>query len=138
MTYADKLQDPRWQAKRQIILQRDGHKCKMCGDIESSLHVHHKRYVGEPWESPDEDLITYCEHCHYLVTYCDYALLRVAKFPVFNKPKSYHIVTLYFSSNGHFIGTCEYDGFSKTYKHIDIIPEAHFHSISEFINVTNG
>lgn len=66
MNYSDKLKDPRWQRKRLTILNRDGWKCAECGVENRTLHVHHKRYSGEPWESPDADLITMCAGCHQL------------------------------------------------------------------------
>ena len=64
-SYKDKLLDPRWQKKRLKILERDDFKCQLCGDTETTLHIHHKKYVkGDPWDSPDIYLITHCEHCH--------------------------------------------------------------------------
>lgn len=67
MTYAEKLQDPRWQKKRLEILERDKFKCQLCLDTNTTLHIHHKKYNGSPWESPNEDLITYCKHCHLFI-----------------------------------------------------------------------
>ena len=61
---ANKYDDPRWQRKRLEIMQRDGFACVSCGDSSSTLHVHHKRYQGELWESPSDDLQTLCETCH--------------------------------------------------------------------------
>lgn len=63
-SYAQKLRDPRWQRRRLEILERDGFKCAYCGDNGCTLHVHHKRYRGEPWEALDDDLETVCEVCH--------------------------------------------------------------------------
>ncbi len=63
-TYSEKLKDPRWQKRRLEILQRDQWTCQRCGDLESTLHVHHRFYNGEPWEAPDHALITYCAECH--------------------------------------------------------------------------
>lgn len=65
-TYSEKLKDPRWQKKRLKILERDGFKCCYCGDEETTLNVHHKKYTGEPWEANNEDLETLCETCHSL------------------------------------------------------------------------
>ena len=63
--YAKKLLDPRWQKKRLGILERDGWLCCMCYDTKSTLHVHHRYYVArEPWDTPDDALITLCESCH--------------------------------------------------------------------------
>jgi len=62
--YQKKLLDPRWQKKRLEILGRDRFTCRVCWDTERTLHVHHKRYNGNPWEAEDKDLITLCESCH--------------------------------------------------------------------------
>lgn len=64
--YAKKFKDPRWQKKRLEILQRDEFTCKICGDAESTLHIHHRNYINgrEPWEYPDDYLVTLCEKCH--------------------------------------------------------------------------
>jgi hypothetical protein len=68
-TYADKLKSPRWQKKRLEIMSRDKFTCKMCGDYETELHVHHKEYIdgNDPWDYPNSLLITLCSHCHYEV-----------------------------------------------------------------------
>lgn len=64
--YSIKLKDPRWQKKRLQILARDEWMCKKCFDSESTLVVHHRKYLPkiEPWEYPDELLVTLCETCH--------------------------------------------------------------------------
>jgi len=64
--YSEKLRDPRWQKKRLEILERDGWMCQKCFDPESTLVVHHRRYLPniEPWDYPDDLLITLCEDCH--------------------------------------------------------------------------
>ena len=66
MTYIQKLRDPRWQKKRLRIFERDGWKCTRCGADDVTLNVHHISYVkdGEPWETPDDLLLTLCEDCH--------------------------------------------------------------------------
>ena len=66
MTYAEKLQDPRWQQKRREILSRDGHTCQRCFEYQDTLQVHHLNYHPncEPWDYSDDDLITLCESCH--------------------------------------------------------------------------
>lgn len=47
-------------------MKRDKWMCKKCGDDETTLNVHHKRYINgnDPWEYENNDLITLCEHCH--------------------------------------------------------------------------
>lgn len=66
MTYAEKLQDPRWQKKRLKILNRDKWTCRYCSDKKTTLHVHHLTYNGEPYKTKESDLITYCKFCHRL------------------------------------------------------------------------
>lgn len=70
-SYGSLLFDPKWRAKREIILQRDFHKCVVCGS-SSDLQVHHRQYhfvvrnnqFRLPWEYEDRLLITLCESCH--------------------------------------------------------------------------
>jgi hypothetical protein len=70
MTYAEKLLDPRWQKKRLSILDRDNWCCQLCYDSEITLHVHHISYTGKnPWDSPDDQLMTVCKHCHAVIEY---------------------------------------------------------------------
>lgn len=69
-TYAEKLKHPKWQKKRLQILQRDNFSCQLCGDTETTLHIHHEVYrKGEVWEYENHELITYCEHCHAVIEY---------------------------------------------------------------------
>lgn len=69
-TYDDLLHTPEWESKRNTILNRDGHKCAYCSKTHN-LQVHHKYYSKypngrkvEPWNYPDEALITLCDDCH--------------------------------------------------------------------------
>lgn len=64
--YMQKLRDPRWQKMRLKIMERDGFECQNCGDSESTLNVHHRDYERgkEPWDYPEDWLITFCETCH--------------------------------------------------------------------------
>jgi len=66
MTYVEKLKDPRWQKMRLKILERDDWACQMCFDCESTLHIHHRRYLPNraPWDYPENILVTLCEACH--------------------------------------------------------------------------
>lgn len=57
-------QDPRWQKLRLQVFERDKWRCVGCGDSTSTLVAHHKKYVGEIWESPLSDLQTLCMNCH--------------------------------------------------------------------------
>lgn len=64
--YSQKLRDPRWQKLRLQVFERDEWTCQRCGDKESTLAVHHKRYQKglDPWDYPADFLITVCEQCH--------------------------------------------------------------------------
>ncbi len=67
--YLQLLKHPKWQKKRLTILKRDNFQCQLCKDKETTLHIHHLKYIDEnkPWEYKDKDLITLCEDCHKLV-----------------------------------------------------------------------
>lgn len=73
MTYSEKLKNPKWQKKRLRILERDNWSCQLCNDKETELHVHHKKYTGQPWDAADEDLTTNCKHCHAIITLAEKA-----------------------------------------------------------------
>jgi hypothetical protein len=110
MNYAEKLRDPRWQKKRLEILQRDEFKCTFCGDTETELHVHHKKYSGDPWDVNESHLQTLCKHCHTALTY--YKKVYNKDFDPFDSGK-YHspsgpIVTCCHSTDENW---CEYLAF---------------------------
>lgn len=63
--YSEKLKSPKWQKKRLKIMERDNFTCRICGNKDETLNVHHICYDGgEPWDTDDELLITLCETCH--------------------------------------------------------------------------
>jgi hypothetical protein len=62
--YSEKLNSPKWQRNRLEIMERDGFKCGSCKSEDKTLHVHHWKYSGNPWESDNADLQTLCEDCH--------------------------------------------------------------------------
>ena len=66
MTYAQKLKDPRWQAKRLEIMRRDNYTCKYCNSKKEKLHVHHNTYTYglEPWDYSNNNLVSICADCH--------------------------------------------------------------------------
>lgn len=69
MTYQEKLKDERWLLKRKEILHRDNFTCKghNCPSPKQTLlQVHHMDYIPgiEPWDYPNDMLITLCGHCH--------------------------------------------------------------------------
>lgn len=66
MSYAEQLRHPNWQRKRLEVLGHADFACQRCGDAESTLHVHHKRYVKGrmAWEYEAHELQALCEACH--------------------------------------------------------------------------
>lgn len=70
-TYGSLLFDPRWRAKREIILKRDLYSCVVCQG-KDHLQVHHRQYQFvvrnnqflDPWDYEERLLITLCESCH--------------------------------------------------------------------------
>ncbi|MCT1529936.1 hypothetical protein M3B46_02950 [Sphingobacterium daejeonense] len=70
-SYGASLFDIKWKQKRKSILDRDQNKCVICQDVHG-LQVHHRQYhfinrlnrFKEPWDYPNELLITLCEVCH--------------------------------------------------------------------------
>jgi 5-methylcytosine-specific restriction endonuclease McrA len=69
--YAELLKDPRWQRKRLEVFNRDNWACRRCGDTVSILHIHHNYYKADtdPWDYPDDAMITVCELCHRKVEF---------------------------------------------------------------------
>jgi len=70
LTYDELLTTPQWETKRQLILIRDGYRCRNCG-YDKGLQVHHRQYhinkYGEkvkPWNYANRYLITLCNECH--------------------------------------------------------------------------
>lgn len=67
MDYSEKLKDPRWQKKRLKVFERDNFSCILCQDKETTLNVHHERYLKNPWDANLSDLTTLCKYCHAIV-----------------------------------------------------------------------
>ena len=67
-TYSNLLKDPRWQKVRLKKLEAAEWQCQLCYDTETTLSVHHKRYVKgrQPWEYEDHELVVLCQPCHEL------------------------------------------------------------------------
>ena len=65
------LKSREWAELRQKALERDGHRCFLCGcdDSNASLVVHHILYRRFHKELQDklENLATLCPRCHFLV-----------------------------------------------------------------------
>ena len=64
--FQEQIKSPKWQKRRLEIMQRDDFTCQICGDKETTLHVHHLHYVPnrDYWDYEDWELITLCEDCH--------------------------------------------------------------------------
>jgi len=64
-SYSEKLRDPRWQKKRLQIMERDEFTCRDTSETGETLNVHHSWYAkGDPWDTPDEFLLTLSETAH--------------------------------------------------------------------------
>lgn len=59
------LQSPEWKAKRNLVLARDGHRCKAC-EQQQATQVHHLTYENVCQEILFE-LISVCEDCHSII-----------------------------------------------------------------------
>lgn len=100
LAYKEKLLDPKWQKRRLDILARDQFTCQICGDTETTLHIHHFCYSANPWDSDNSDLTTLCKHCHAIEEFSKTQKCNTAK--VF-KSKSGDItflILLAFSDDG--------------------------------------
>lgn len=66
--YKEQLEHPLWTKKRHTILERDNHKCCLCGSTDN-LQVHHTQYRKgkKAWEYPNSTLVTLCKECHQKV-----------------------------------------------------------------------
>lgn len=66
VSYSQKLLDPKWQAVRSQVLERDGHRCVKNPNHRMPLEVHHRQYGRgkEPWEYPLSNFLTLCRDCH--------------------------------------------------------------------------
>lgn len=66
LTYGEQLKHPNWQRKRLEVMEAAGFECENCGDKDSTLNVHHRRYVKGRmvWEYDGPDLVCLCAQCH--------------------------------------------------------------------------
>lgn len=53
-----------WKRRREQVLERDRHKCRLCGGTATC--VHHKTYhnCDGSGKEPDCDLVSLCDNCH--------------------------------------------------------------------------
>lgn len=66
MTYKDQIKSPLWQRKRLEIMNEHDFKCQLCGDLNSELHIHHKKYINgrKIHEYSNDQLMCLCNLCH--------------------------------------------------------------------------
>lgn len=64
-SYLEKLNDKRWEEKRDKVRERAGYKCQDC-ESTIKLEVHHCYYKFglEPWQYPLDSLRCLCSNCH--------------------------------------------------------------------------
>lgn len=129
-TYSELLRHPKWQMKRLEILNRDNATCRLCGDTETELHIHHKQYIkgNKPWEYENESLITYCKVCHKVVEYCktaqDWIIFKTIKFA---KKEDWFFISIYYydSLEGCYnMGLFKYDNSSQSLTPLISLPES--------------
>lgn len=66
LSYRDQLLHPKWQRKRLEVMDLAGFKCALCGDGDTTLNVHHRRYVSGrmAWEYDTSEMECLCRPCH--------------------------------------------------------------------------
>lgn len=85
-----KYRNPLWLSKKEIVLKRDGYKCRICGS--TATEVHHIDYKDENgnyvkdeiWLSPFSHLISLCSECHakFKGTNCDDYIFIISEPPI--------------------------------------------------------
>ena len=132
--YFELLKHPNWQRKRLEILQRDDFQCRLCSDKNTTLNVHHLKYLPErkPWEYENKDLITLCEDCHHLIEKCT---LDIEKYKILKiKPKGY--ISLFFVIKSNTLQIIECDKKSNYLHQLKILDEQEIKLLLQFINKT--
>ena len=59
--YNEFLKTDEWKQIAQMVKERDGHKCVICGSTEN-LNAHHIGYDGDRMD--ENDIVTLCNRCH--------------------------------------------------------------------------
>ena len=60
-SYEEFLNTEEWKQVAEMIKERDGHKCVICGSTEN-LNAHHIGYDGD--RMAENDIVTLCNRCH--------------------------------------------------------------------------
>lgn len=140
MLYAEKLKDPRWQQKRLKIFERDQWTCVLCGDKESTLHVHHEIYNGEPWDAPEEYLKTHCEICHSVIEcikpritdYKQFSIIKIFKRITKDDQSSIQAIAKTIGESTYCIFFCEFDNRTRKSKILEFIPVSVLKTLASF------
>jgi predicted restriction endonuclease len=53
-----------WEVIRQATLQRDGYRCRICGEQDTTLQVHHLLELSRGGRTEASNLLTLCKDCH--------------------------------------------------------------------------
>jgi hypothetical protein len=66
LSWSHQYKHPNWQKKRLEVMEAAGFSCENCGDKDTTLNVHHRRYVKgrKVWEYTRDELQCLCEDCH--------------------------------------------------------------------------
>lgn len=66
MEWKDQYKHPSWQRKRLEAMEAAEFTCQRCYDKDTTLNVHHRRYVKgrKVWEYELRELEVLCEPCH--------------------------------------------------------------------------
>jgi len=96
--YSDQLNDPRWKAKRKIILLRDKKTCVKCGRNDIPLHIHHIYPLPfrAAWDYTNEELETLCENCHAWETMYQRSMYRLTGDKIWWNPISEQAAGIWF------------------------------------------
>ena len=60
-SYEEFLNTEEWKQVAEMVKERDGHKCVICGSTEN-LNAHHIGYEGDYLN--EDDIVTLCRRCH--------------------------------------------------------------------------
>ena len=64
--YSKRYGTAAWKRAKKGVLERDGHKCRICGNTDGRLHAHHLFYRTEDEKNNHalDDPLTLCNSCH--------------------------------------------------------------------------
>lgn len=131
LEYSQKLKHPKWQKKRLEVLNRDSFRCTLCMDDESTLHVHHEEYFGDPWDADIDKLKTLCEHCHLLLTHGPIKDEKIVS--VLKSLKNGSVIWFVAKTDQQSVGIVTYDTEGSIWNGV-LMGEGALEKILEFIN----